>query len=398
MGQLVKVISLSYKSGEAIDAIALKNHFLSVRLIKSDSGIYNPGKNSSSTNILLNGRCIDAETRMLYLFYIDTLFYSAWIIEVNIDTRNQVVVYFDRNNEIGFNSNYKIYNPRVVHGKLIWTDGLNPIYQLDIERAKKSFFYGIGYEPYPVTTEWNSVRDYETGEIVSRGCHFYKCLVPNFNIDPISSDNYWQYLCPLKDSYYSMKIENFYFAPKPPNLAPLVTYQQESARKINNLKQTLFQFAYNYIYMDYRESTYSPACVVPLPQSEEDFTSGQSNEDLTINNQLKIIVNTGGEEVRKIRIIGRSNQDPSKWWLVDEIDKFEEGESYALGSVISASNLVTAEVNTITISVPQPIQIGTSIALSEYDRLALSVIDPTAANYYIEASLDSLYWRWDEFI
>lgn len=392
-----KILSLSYNDAIALKTHALKLLYLSVRLIKEE-GAYNPGANSYKTNILLNGKCIDAEKRMLYLFYIDTHFYSAWIIEVNIDTRNQVVVYFDRNNEIGFNPNYKIHNARVVYGKLIWTDNLNVIYQMDIERAKKSFLFSIGYDPFPDTSEWNSVRYFSIGEIVSRGNGFYKCLLPNANNDPPLSDSYWQYLCPVKDAYYSMKIENFYFAPKPPSLAPIVVYQQDATRKINNLKQTLFQFAYNYIYMDYRESTYSPACIVPLPQSEEEFATGKSNEDITINNQLKITVDTGGEEVRKIRIIGRSNQDPSKWWLVDEIDKFAEGESLGLGSVISTSGANTAENNVLTITVLDPTQIGTSVTLSENQILELEAMNPAAANFYIEASVDYLYWFYDEYI
>jgi len=398
MGSLVKTILLSHDSGQAISSFASKSDFLSVRLIKSDSGVFNPGKNSSVTNILLNGRCIDAEKRMLYLFYIDTLFHASWIIEINIDTRNQVVVYYDRDNNVGFNPNYKIYNPKVVHGNLIWTDNLNPIYQMDIERAKRSFLYGIGYDPYPDTSEWNSVRYYLIGEIVSRGNGFYKSLLPNSNIDPSLSDSYWKYLCPVKDAYYSMKIENFYFAPKPPSLAPIVAYQQDATRKINNLKQTLFQFAYNYIYMDYRESTYSPACIVPLPQSEEEFATGKSNEDITVNNQLKITVSTGGEEVRKIRIIGRSNQDPSKWWLVDEIDKFAEGGSLGMGSVITTSGTITGEKNTLTISVPNPTQVGVSVTLSERDMLTIGAINPSASNYYIEASVDYLYWYYDEYL
>jgi hypothetical protein len=392
-----KILKLSHDNGIGLVDFNSRKEYLSVRLIK-DAGATTYTQSSKDTNILLNGNCIDKESRCLYLFYIDKYLNTSWILEVNIDTRNIIVVYYDRDNSIGFNPNYKIFNPRIVGGKLIWTNGLNPIYQMDIARAKKSFLNGIGYDPYPNVSEWNSVRNYFVGEIISRGNSFYKCLILNTNQDPILNLNVWQNICLLKDAYYSMKIENFYFAPKPPALPPVVVYQQDSVRKINNLKQTLFQFAYNYIYMDYRESTYSPACIVPLPQSEEEFTSGQSNEDLTINNQLKITVNTGGEEVRKIRIIGRSNQDPSKWWLVDEIDKFEEGESFALGSVISIGGMLTAEVNTLTINVPQPIQFGSSLTLSEYDILTLGAIDPTAANFYIEASDDNMYWYYNEFI
>jgi hypothetical protein len=203
------VFGLLYNTSDLLISATQKWDGNSVRLIKI-SGSLSPVYDSNITNILLSGRCIDKETRCLYLFYIDTYYNSAWIIEINIDTRNQTVVYFDRNNNIGFNPNYKIYNPRVVHGKIIWTDNLNPIYQIDIARAKKSFLHGIGYDPFPSTSEWNLVRYYYEEEIISRGSSFYKCLIPNANQDPQLNAGFWKYLCPLTDAYYSMNIENFY--------------------------------------------------------------------------------------------------------------------------------------------------------------------------------------------
>ena len=401
MGVLGKILSLSYDSAEAVKEIVPKVNFYSVRLLKiggyaAVADYVNPLNNSNATNILLNGKCIDKETRCLYVFYIDTYFQSAWILEVQIDTRTVTVVYYDKNNDIGFDPLYKIYNARIAYGRIIWTDNKNHIYQMDINRAKKSFLFGIGYDPYPDTAEWNGVKSYMTGENVSSGSAFYKCLYPNTNQQPSITSSFWRYLCPVKDAYYSMKVENFLFAATPPKLAPIVEYRSDAERRINNLKQTLFQIAYNYIYLDYRESTYSPASIVPLPQGEEEFSTGYANEDISKNNSLMIRVNTGGEEVRKIRIIGRSSIDPSKWFIIDEIDKFAEAESLTMGATDSESNLGNAEVNEITIEVPQPIVSNTSVALAEYLTIELEAKDPTVTNYYITASDDDMYWEWDE--
>ena len=174
MSDYAKILSLSSDSAAATKASVLKTYFRSVRLIKNTNTLSPTNIPSYITNILLCGNCIDPETRCLYVFYIDTLIGAAWIIEINIDTREQVVVYYDKYNAIGFNRDNKIYNARVVHGRIVWTDNLNPIYQMDIARAKKSFYYKIGYGQYPVTEEWRTdkVGGYGIDQIVSNGNNF----------------------------------------------------------------------------------------------------------------------------------------------------------------------------------------------------------------------------------
>lgn len=405
MSNFGKILSFFNDSAEAVKEKVLKTDYYSVRLIKipgATSTYVNPLQSSNITNILLNGKCVDKETRCLYLFYIDTFFQAAWIIEVQIDTRTQTVVYYDRLNNIGFDRDHKIYNPRVVHGRIIWTDNFKNIYQMDIERAKKSFLYGIGYDPYPITTEWNDITLYNQDQIVSRGPAFYKCLIANSGNNPSVFPSYWSYLCPLENAYYSMNVENFYFAPKPPLYPPVVTYKTDDTRKINNLKQTLFQFAYNYIYLDYRESTYSPACVVPLPNSEEEVATGLANEMVSINNLLNISVNTGGEEVRKVRIIARSSVDPSTWFLVDEINKFADAESVISSSQISGQVTPTGnqilnnvELNILTISVPLPIVQGYISSVSDYGTITLNAENASGSSFYVVASVDDMSWFWD---
>lgn len=369
---LAKYFSLNYASGSILSSATLKSNFLSVRFIR-DLNYSVPNLPSYITNILLCGDCVDPEKRNLYLFYIDTLYGAAWIIEINIDTRVQTVVYYDKYNAIGFNQLYKFYNARVVHGRLVWTDNFNPMYMMDIERAKKSFFYKIGYGQYPTTVEWSSIVIFGIGQVVSYGNNFYKSLIDNnLNNNPIeTTDTAWEMLCLIEDAYYSQKIENFYFEATPPKHPPVVTYHSNAGRKINNLKQTLFQIAYRYVYIDWRKSTFSPASIVPVPQAEEDVATGYAAENISLNNELQIQVNLGGEEVRAVEIVGRSSQDPSTWFLIETINKFEQEEradelsllinpaNIPLHLVIQAPTVTTAQ--TVVISamdeVPLPIDV-----------------------------------------
>lgn len=188
MSSYAKILSLSYNSAVATKTVAQKTYFRSVRLIK-EAGTDNPGADSTVTNVLLNGKCIDPETRNLYVFYIDTYFNASWIIEINIDTRVQTVVYYDKYNAIGFDPKYKIHNARVVEGRIIWTDNKNPIYQMDIKRAKKSFELKIGYGQYTTTVEWDENTAYGIDQIVSNGKKYYKSLIDaNGGNEPKSDD------------------------------------------------------------------------------------------------------------------------------------------------------------------------------------------------------------------
>jgi len=390
---LGKYFYLSYDSAEAIKAVTLKTYYLSVRLIK-DTGTINPGTHSKYTTFLL-GKAIDKEHRKLYLIYLDTYYNRDWIFEIEIDTRVIAVVYFNDNNALGLNKLNRIRNARVVHGKLIFTDNLNPVYQIDIERAKKSFFYGIGYDPYPTTTAWDETVFYQAGQIVSKGKHFYKCIVPGTNFDPRSETTYWEQLCLIDEAYYSMNVKNFYFAPIPPDKPPVVTYKTDDSRKINGLRQTLFQFAYNYVYLDFRQSTYSPASIVALPQAEEEVATGQATEIISQNNALEIVVNTGGEEVRKIRIIGRSSQDPSTWFLVEEIDKFGI-EEVSQTILAEGSKLTMPSYSTMALTIKLPIITNSAVVAPLYGTMALSIRVPTITNVYVNLSESSLEWVYNE--
>jgi hypothetical protein len=395
MSNLAKILSLSYDSAFASKSAALKTYYRSVRLIKI-SGVLTPLTVTSSiyTNVLLCGNCIDYENRNLYVFYVDTNYGAAWIIEINIDSRVQNVVYYDRLNNIGFNPEHKIYNPQVVHGRLVWTDDNMPIYQMDIERAKRSFYYNIGYGQYPSTSEWSEIVTYGIDEIVSDGNNFYKSLIDaNIGIEPkFDNGTSWRKLCLIEDAYYSLNIENFYFEAVPPKHPPVVTYLSDDSRKINNLRQTLFQFAYRYVYMDWRKSTLSPASIVPVPQAEEETATGLANEQASLNNKFKITVNTGGEEVRAIEVIGRSSDDPSKWYLIETINKFEEEErSLEVSKISMPGNII------LGVAVLNPVGIGGGQVQLSLPAMTISLPIPSVSLTWVHVSVNLMTWLGSEY-
>lgn len=391
MADFAKILVLQNDSAAAAISFAEKSSFRSVRLIKN-AGVINPGENSYDTTILLNGKCIDKENRKLYLIYIDSFYNSAWIIEIDIDSRTQNVVLFDRENKIGFNPKYWMFNPRVVHGKLIFTDDLNDIRQIDISRAKRSFLHGIGYNENENVPIWNINDTYNTGRIVAHGRYFFKSLSPSTGENPFTYPNVWSRLCMIQDAYYSIKPENFLFAPMPPTEPPVVRYLADDTRKINNLRQTLYQFAYQYVYMDYRKSTFSPASEIAIPNAEEEVATGQANEQISLNNTLEIKVNSGTEEVRKIRIIGRSSVDPSKWFLVEEIDKFSVQEDE-----IEESDVVNPWLATIEFIVMDPIVINSGICLPDPVDIEFEIPAPAVLNAFISSTQSEFSWLYVEY-
>jgi hypothetical protein len=394
MSTTAKILSLSYDSAVATKTVALKTYWRSVRLIKNSGAITSP-QPSYVTNILLCGNCIDPETRNLYVFYIDTKYNAAWIIEINIDTRVQTVVYYDKYNVIGFDPLFKIYNAKVVHGRLIWTNNKNPIYQMDIARAKKSFYYKIGYGQFPITENWSAMVNYSIDQIVSNGNNFYKSIIhDNLTHEPKTDSfvnnigTYWEKLCLIEDAYYSMNVQNFYFEPMPPKHPPVVMYESDDTRKINNLRQTLFQVAYRYIYMDWRKSTFSPASIVPVPQAEEETATGLVNEQISLNNKLKITINTGGEEVRAIDIIGRSSQDTSKWFLIETIEKFSSQER-----AFELSLTANLESGSLGLSVKDPVAINESIVnVSDKTTMSISVLWHRVILSYVSLTVETMTW------
>jgi len=91
---------------------------------------------------------------------------------------------------------------------------------------------------------------------------------------------------------------------------------------VNNLRNSLFQFAYRYVYTNFEKSVWSSRSVVPLPNQP----TGQLTEDIFTNNaRISLSMSSGGLDVSKIEVVFRQFKDgtTSDWFLIDSFNKAE---------------------------------------------------------------------------
>lgn len=104
----------------------------------------------------------------------------------------------------------------------------------------------------------------------------------------------------------------------------LYGYFSDLTRLVNNLRNKLFQFQIRFVYADFEKSVWSGWSDYAIPI--QPFTTNR-DADPTVNNYIKIGIDTGDEEVVKIEIGLRQNI-ASQWgdcYLIDTLDKDELG-------------------------------------------------------------------------
>lgn len=91
---------------------------------------------------------------------------------------------------------------------------------------------------------------------------------------------------------------------------------------INNLRNSLFQFRYRYVFANFEKSVWSTASIVPLPNQN---TLLLTEDDLTKNARISVSMSTGGLDVTKIELAARQTKDgiTSDWFLIRSFDKDE---------------------------------------------------------------------------
>jgi len=91
---------------------------------------------------------------------------------------------------------------------------------------------------------------------------------------------------------------------------------------VNNVRNSLFQFKYRYVFANFEKSVWSSASIVPLPNQD---TLTLTEDDFTKNVRISVSMSTGGLDVAKIELAARqtSNGVTSDWFLVDVFDKNE---------------------------------------------------------------------------
>jgi len=243
------------------------------------------------------------------------------IFKFEIETDAITLIYQAPAATWGITANTKIYNPRVLDGKLVWTDNVTPIRYLDIKRLETSYLNGIGLT---TMSKWDETITYDLDAIIYWQNKYYRSLAgTNLNNRPDEQPTWWQPLASILDAYGDIvDPNNFNLAAAPPLLAAEPVYINTAGREANNLRQKTFQVTYRYVYIDYRKSTYAPPSIVPAPDQEETI-DGLFNPNQTYHNGLAISINTGNEEVRSIEVVGRSSEDPATWFMMGEVLLFD---------------------------------------------------------------------------
>lgn len=119
----------------------------------------------------------------------------------------------------------------------------------------------------------------------------------------------------------SWKLEYLLVAKAPPIMPPKVVYENDDNVNINNLRNSLFQFSYRYVYDNNEKSVWGSKSIVPLPQQDTLLLTGDTNYHN--NARISVSVTTGGVDVKAIEISFRetTNGVTSDWYLIGSFDK-----------------------------------------------------------------------------
>lgn len=108
----------------------------------------------------------------------------------------------------------------------------------------------------------------------------------------------------------------------PPQMPIKCVYENDTDVTVNNLRNSLFQFSYRFVYANNEKSVWSAKSIVPLPfQPSEKLT-----EDTYTNNaRISLSFNTGNPSVKKIEISFRQTQNgaTTDWFLIQSLNKSE---------------------------------------------------------------------------
>lgn len=124
---------------------------------------------------------------------------------------------------------------------------------------------------------------------------------------------------------YSSVKNNFMEVIKaPPIMPPQSVYENDYTVDSNSLINALYQPAYTFIYDDSEESVLSSGGKIPLPTAPFDPSN---NNPQTSNARIAIYVQTGDQNVLKIRIYGRQWKSgvTSDWFIIETLIKKDLG-------------------------------------------------------------------------
>lgn len=114
----------------------------------------------------------------------------------------------------------------------------------------------------------------------------------------------------LSNTLYSSgtqwQTQYLYVARKMPMIAPICSYLDDATVTINNLKNTLYQFRYRWIYRDNTKSTWSPWSKLFAPSSVDSIAN---DTDPTKSNKISVIYNNGDADCVAVELAARHTID-----------------------------------------------------------------------------------------
>lgn len=118
----------------------------------------------------------------------------------------------------------------------------------------------------------------------------------------------------------SWKLEYLLVSKAPPIMPAKVVYENDTAVTINNLRNSLFQFSYRYVYDNNEKSVWSSNSIVPLPQQP---TLNLTEDSIYNNSRISVSFSTGGADVKAIELAFRqtTNGVTSDWFLISSYNK-----------------------------------------------------------------------------
>jgi hypothetical protein len=113
-------------------------------------------------------------------------------------------------------------------------------------------------------------------------------------------------------------------AKEPPSAPPYCAYENDDTITVNNLNNRQFKFKYRFVFDDLEKSVTSAQCEVPIPYN---YTTQSSVQDPTNNSRIRLVLQTGPENVTRIEILGAESlgTNYSDFFLISVINKADLG-------------------------------------------------------------------------
>jgi hypothetical protein len=105
-------------------------------------------------------------------------------------------------------------------------------------------------------------------------------------------------------------------------MPPQVVYENDTTVSVNNLRNSLYQFCYRFVYDNNEKSVWSTRSIVPLPQQP---TLNLTENIISNNCRISVSVSTGGADIKGVEFAFRENNNNniSDWYLVKQVSKEE---------------------------------------------------------------------------